>query len=358
MKLSLPPLKAVLLVGPIDGNTGTWTTNEIANMELAANVLTKNGVEVHRFYPGTGTFAEIEAAAEGAHFLLYRGHGVYDGKIPNPTVGGFSLSSGYYSPERIITNLHLAPNAIVMLYGCFTAGSSSAPGDEYDIGINEASRRVAQYSAPFFRIGAAGYYANWFGNAFERFLINLFAGQTLGSAYENYFDFNSQTVYRTFHPEFPTLPMWVDKDNWDYWKYNNAFVGLADKKLTDLFQPPTLGGFPESLRFFYSISDQQLMNAAFDVQLENTVDNQLIDWEAAPDASWIVASPEDGQTPNTMSVSVTNFDTSIPGEYKGTITINATVGTSPVENNPITLPVTLTVSDNHISKVFLPLVEN
>ena len=358
VKLSLPPLKAVLLVGPIDGNTGTWTTNEIANMELAANVLTKNGVEVHRFYPGTGTFAEIEAAAEGAHFLLYRGHGVYDGKIPNPTVGGFSLSSGYYSPERIITNLHLAPNAIVMLYGCFTAGSSSAPGDEYDIGINEASRRVAQYSAPFFRIGAAGYYANWFGNAFERFLINLFAGQTLGSAYENYFDFNSQTVYRTFHPEFPTLPMWVDKDNWDYWKYNNAFVGLADKKLTDLFQPPTLGGFPESLRFFYSISDQQLMNAAFDVQLENTVDNQLIDWEAAPDASWIVASPEDGQTPNTMSVSVTNFDTSIPGEYKGTITINATVGTSPVENNPITLPVTLTVSDNHISKVFLPLVEN
>ena len=47
------------------------------------------------------------------------------------------LSSGYYSPDRIRTYMHLAPNAIVMLYGCFTAGSSSAEGDLYDIGITE-----------------------------------------------------------------------------------------------------------------------------------------------------------------------------------------------------------------------------
>ena len=37
---------------------------------------------------------------------------------------------------------------------------------------------VAQYSDPFFDIGGAGYYANWFGNAFERFLTYLFEGQT------------------------------------------------------------------------------------------------------------------------------------------------------------------------------------
>lgn len=143
--LTLPPLKAVLLVGPIDGDTGTWTLSEVANMELAADVLEANGVTIHRFYPGDGsTFADIEAAAEGAHFLLYRGHGVYDGNLPYPTVGGFYLSSGFYLSDRIRSNLHLAPNAIVMLYGCFTAGSSSAVGDLYDIGITEASRRVAQ----------------------------------------------------------------------------------------------------------------------------------------------------------------------------------------------------------------------
>jgi hypothetical protein len=355
-KLSLPPLKAVLLVGPIDGNTGTWTMREIANMELAAQVLNDHGVEVHKFYPGTGTFAEIEAAADGAHFLLYRGHGVYDGKIPNPTVGGFYLSSGYYSPDRIKTNLHLAPNAIVMLYGCFTAGSSSAPGDELDIGITEASRRVAQYSAPFFHAGASGYYANWFGNAFESFLNYLFAGQTLGQSYESYFDFNNQTVYRTVHPDFPTLQMWVDKDNWEYWKYNNAFVGLADKTLMDLFKSPELGGIPENIRFFYSIPDQQWMNSTFDLNLANTGNDYVIEWEADTSEAWILISPEIGQTPTTLTVSVNGFDLNIPGVYEGTITIRASIESEPVGNTPIAIPVTLTVSDGHISRIYLPIL--
>ncbi len=245
-----------------------------------------------------------------------------------------------------------------MLYGCFTAGSSSAPGDEYDIGITEASRRVAQYSAPFFRIGAAGYYANWFGNAFEGFLNNLFAGQTLGKAYENYFDFNSQTVYRTFHPDFPTVPMWVDKDNWDYWQYNNAFVGLADKTLTDLFPPPpTLGQFPANLNFYYSTTDQQFLNSTFDLNLKNTGNDQVIDWEAVTIEPWIMTSPEIGQTPDTMSVSVANFDTNKPETYTGSITFNASIEGSPVGNTPITVPVTLIVSDNHISKIYLPVLQ-
>ena len=65
----------MLLVGPIDGNTGEWTLSEISNMELAADVLEANGVTVFRFYPGNQTFTAIEEAANGAHFLLYRGMG-------------------------------------------------------------------------------------------------------------------------------------------------------------------------------------------------------------------------------------------------------------------------------------------
>jgi hypothetical protein len=465
VKLALPPLKAVLLVGPIDGNDGSWTKAEIANMELAAQVLIKNGVEVHRFYPGSGTFEEIENAAIGAHFLLYRGHGVYDGNLPYPNVGGFYLSSGYYSAERIQTELHLATNAIVMLYGCFTAGSSSAEGDEYDIGITEASRRVAQYSAPFFHVGASGYYANWFGNAFEKFLTNLFAGQSLGSAYENYFDFNAQTVYRTYHPDFPSIPMWVDKDNWDYWKYNNAFVGLKDKKLTDLFKPvtlggipsslnfkvdafneiiiepisytiqpinlnqtlpiiwsissqegwlsvapmngntpldtftvspiafdtskpghysgvvtinaekpyetinpsqeifisldvllPELGGIPEILRFYYSIPDQQFLNSLLYIRPENTGSTHIIEWEVEPIEPWIVTFPENGLTPGEISVSLTNFDTSKPGFYEGSLIFTATVGAIPVYNSPLSVPVSVIVSNDPINKVYLPIL--
>lgn len=324
--LALPPLKAVLLVGPIDGNSGPWTLEEVANMELAADVLEDNGVEVHRFYPGSGSFAEIEAAAEGAHFLLYRGHGVYDGSMPSPNVGGFSLSSGYYSPDRIRNYLHLAPNAIVMLYGCFTAGSSSAPGDEYDIGITEASRRVAQYSNPFFDVGAAGYYANWFDDAFEQFLSNLFAGQTLGDAYENYFDFNENTVYRTTHPDHPALAMWVDKDNWGYWKYNNAFAGQYDQTLADLFKTATLGGIPASLEFTVDVAESLIIQpSTFVITPTNLSSSTPIAWLLDVQGDWFSVSALQGQSPAaSFSVTPAAFDTTQPGEYTGVITVTAT----------------------------------
>jgi hypothetical protein len=85
-----------------------------------------------------------------------------------------------------------------MLYACYAAGTSGS--DTTDIGLTEAQYRVARFSEPFLDLGIAGYYANWFGNAFEKFLTYLFAGKTLGQAYESYFDFNAATVSRTTHP--------------------------------------------------------------------------------------------------------------------------------------------------------------
>jgi hypothetical protein len=332
--LNLPPLKAVLLVGPIDGNDGSWTRQEIANMELAAAELESHAVTVYRFYPGDSDRDEIEQAANGAHFLLYRGHGVYDGNLPHPNVGGFSLSSGYYSSDTIRQNLHLATNSIVMLYGCFTAGSSSAPGDEHDIGIAEASRRVAQYSDPFFDVGAAGYYANWFGNAFQQFLSNLFAGQTLGQAYENYSDFNSNTVYRTTHPDHPGMAMWVDKDNWGYWQYNNAFAGKPNETLEDLFSLPELTGIPTSLTFTATVeSGVHLEPAYYNVTPGNSRNDDDLDWTVDTEGNWFSVSPQTGSTPNTFTVTPQTFDTSRPGTYTGAVTVTVT---SPINTlNPV-----------------------
>ncbi len=242
--LKLRSLKAVLLVGPIDGDDGEHTKTTIEHMELTAEALESHGITVHRFYPGNSEWEDIEAAARGAHFFVYRGHGIYDGNLPSPEVGGLYLSSGYYSPDRIRDKIALAPGAIVMIYACFAAGTSSVPDDMYDIGIEEASRRVAQYSEPFFDVGAGGYYANWYSSAFPSFINNLFEGDTLGTAYENYWDFNAETVHRTVHSNYPNLAMWVDKDyyegDWDCWVYNNAFAGQADKTLEDLFPERSL----------------------------------------------------------------------------------------------------------------------
>jgi hypothetical protein len=323
--LSLAPLKAVLLVGPIDGNDGDWTRSEIENMELAADALAAHGVEIHRFYPGDSDRAAIEAAADGAHFLLYRGHGVYDGNLPHPNVGGFSLSSGFYSSNDIRQNLDLAPGAIVMLYGCFTAGSSSANGDQYDIGITEASRRVAQYSAPFFDVGAGGYYANWFGNAFEQFVTYLFAGDTLGEAYEHYFDFNANTVHRTTHPDHAGLPMWVDKDNWDYWKYNNAFAGYADKTLEDLFPAAELGGIPASAAFTATVDGGVHLDPAdLTVTPANVNGDGTLSWTLTTTGGWFAVDRTHGTTPQSFTITPETFATDRPGTYTGAVTVTVT----------------------------------
>lgn len=226
-------LKAVLLVGPIDGDTGSWTTSEIKNMQAAAQELRAYGVKVEEFYTPNNDWTAIKKAAEGANFLFYRGHGVYDGTVPPQWVGGFSLKNKFASSADIKTDLKLAKGAVIMLYGCFTAGNSG-----FDIGKidqPEAQRRVAMYAKPFFEMGAGAYYADWFGDAFPLLVKYLFSGKSLGDAYKAYSDFGPKTVNYGSFPPNPALQMWVDHDVWDgKTAYNYAFVGNPSQTLPEL----------------------------------------------------------------------------------------------------------------------------
>jgi hypothetical protein len=217
-------------------------------MDLAAAELEANGVTVRKFYAPQNDWAQITAAADGAHFFLYRGHGVYWSSLPHPTVGGLALQGRLVSSDEIRRDLNLAPNAIVLLYGCFTAGSSSIDG--HSIGSAEAQRRVVEYSDPFFDAGASAYYANWYGDAFQRFLRRLFRGMTLGAAYEAAWDFDDTTVERLIRPNDSGLALWLDKDYWnESWQYNSAFTGHPDQTLIDLFQATGLGVAPSTLPY-------------------------------------------------------------------------------------------------------------
>lgn len=349
---ALPALKAVLIVGPIDGDYGEWTTDEKANMELAAAELEANGVTVHRFYAPNNRWSDITAAAEGAHFLFYRGHGVYWSPYPQPTVGGFALSHEFVSSDDIRQDLHLAPNAIVMLYGCFTAGTSGS--DNGDIGIEEATRRVAQYSDPFFDIGAVGYYADWFGDAFQKYVRYLFQGQTLGETYEMYFDFNPSTVYRTTHPDHPQMAMWLDKDYWSgYWQYNNAFAGLPEETLSSLFAASELGGLPGEVTFFYSIADDQFMPSAYQGMPLNVGNEEILTWSLTSEGEWFTVTPGSGSTPATFSITPTTLDDPTPGQVTGAVTVTVT-DPPEVEGSPHRLDVTLGVFDSPL-QTYLPL---
>lgn len=230
-------LKAVVFVGPIDGETGNWTLSEIASAQQTAAALRSYGVNVQEFYPNqaNGTWANIKAAANGAHFLIYRGHGVYWSAMPTPDVGGFALKDTFVSNDMIRSELRPAKNFIVMLYGCFTAGSSG--NDSASISLAEARRRVAMYSDPFFDIGAGGYYADWYGEAFTSYASSLLQGKTQRAAYESFYDYNSSLMWRGTHPDHPELSLWLGWDNWNppLPNYNNAFAGDPDATLVDLF---------------------------------------------------------------------------------------------------------------------------
>ena len=346
--MTLPPLKAVLLVGPIDGDDGAWTTAEKQNMDLAAAELEANGVQVSKFYTPNNDWEQIKAAAEGAHFLFYRGHGVYWSPFPSPTVGGFALKSKFVSSDDIRDDLHLAPNAIVMLYGCFTAGSSGLEQDVIDSA--EAQRRVAQYSDPFIDVGATGYYANWYGNAFQMFVRYLFQGMTLGEAYEAYFDYSSASVERYVHPDHPDRALWLDKDVWGNTKYNNAFVGRPDQTLTDLFQAEMALTLPAITH----LAEPTFPSRSFTVGV-NSTGVTTFTWTASVvsvELPWMEVRPRSDSSGRTMTVVITPTGQPL-GTYQTYVRVTADA--PGVANGEQTIPVTLHVVD-HVSQTHLPLV--
>jgi len=342
----LPTLKAVLLVGPIDGDSGNFTQQEIRNMEETAAELESHGVTVYRFYTPNNDWEQIKTAAEGAQFLFYRGHGLYWSEMPTPNVGGFALKDQFISGDDIRQGLHLAPGAIVMLYGCFTAGSSS--NDASSISSSEALRRVAQYSAPFFDAGAGAYYADWYGDAFTRYVQSLFAGETLKQAYQNFYDFNQATVEQYTHPNFSNVTVWLDKDNWNGVQYNDAFAAARpDATLQDLFAAPAV--IEAAPIYILSRPDQNLLTYEMMIT-SSTV--QTFSWNAFLDNSenWVGLSKTSGTNGDVLSLTFTpsNQETGI---YTNTLHIQTI--TSGNKETTTTVPVKMVVADQYFNN-YLP----
>ncbi len=348
--LGTTPLKAVLIVGSIDGASGSWTTREKANMDLAAQELQANGVTVYKFYAPNDNWDQIKAAAQGAHFLFYRGHGIYWSDMPTPTVGGFALSNGVFiSSDQIRSDLHLAANAIVMLFGCFTAGTANDTLDPTPISSAEAQRRVAQYSDPFFDIGVGGYYANWLDDAFQMFVRYLFQGMTLGEAYQAYNNStNHSAVEIHSHPDHPEMAMHLGTNPWSAsggTVYNNAFVGSPDRALADLF--PLVATTPSTLSY---LAEPSYPAGSFTIHLDSF---NTFSWTAtviADDPSWISIPSPSGSSGQGVTVVLTPTGKA-PGTYQASIRI---VVDSPVFGQQIlTVPVSIIVV-NEIQGVNMP----
>jgi hypothetical protein len=143
---SRPPFKAVIVVGPVGGETSRFKAwaDEIATAAKAA------GMAVCKVYTPYADDDTVKAAAKGADLFVALMHGngsprpdrTADDGTANPkdtepsTRNGLGLNAArgssatkYYGADWVRTFLHLAPDAIVVLsHMCYTSGNS----EDYD----------------------------------------------------------------------------------------------------------------------------------------------------------------------------------------------------------------------------------
>lgn len=171
-----PTLKAILIVGSSEDDN----ESNIEEMNKIADFLVANKVMVHRFYDKKADWEMIKIAAVNANFFMYSGHGSTLGE--NGSSGGLCINS-LVNSEQIVSELKLSKNCIV-LFNSVCRGAGSSASDTGDIGLVEATKRVTDYSKPFFQIGVSAYYANNFSNGTLDFLKYFFSGKSLKVCFE------------------------------------------------------------------------------------------------------------------------------------------------------------------------------
>jgi hypothetical protein len=163
--------KVVIVVGPV----GSSTANYIYNARKLAAQARSYGATVYEVYSPHATWARVRSVAQGAKLFIYLGHGngypspygafskySKDGLGLNATDG--SSRNAYYGEYYVVRDLHLAPNAVVILNRlCYASGNSE--WGSANPTKSTAIQRVDNYGAGFLRTGARAVFAEGISGA-------------------------------------------------------------------------------------------------------------------------------------------------------------------------------------------------
>jgi hypothetical protein len=158
--------KVVIVVGATHGATATYRS--YADQAYAEAI--KYTPNVTKVYSPSATWAKVKAAAYNANILIYFGHGngwpspytydptysTKDGMGLNYDANGDGKLTDYemkYYGEPSMAQLHLAPNAIVLLHNLCYASGNSEPGNP-EPKLSDAHLRIDNYAAGFLKGGA------------------------------------------------------------------------------------------------------------------------------------------------------------------------------------------------------------
>src|SRR5664280_2692391 len=164
--------KVVIVVGATEGTTSSYRSDA----DNAAATFSKYTSNIVKVYSPNATWANVQAAAQGASVLVYLGHG---SGYPNPYVSylqpngdngmGLNVTAGngdsntkYYG-ENYMAGLNLAPNAVVLLNHLCYASGNSEPGNGTPT-FAVAQTRVEGYASGFLRGNARAVIAEGLGS--------------------------------------------------------------------------------------------------------------------------------------------------------------------------------------------------
>ena len=119
---------------------------------------------------------------------------------------------------------------------------------------------------------------------------------------------------------------------------------------------PVLGNLPDQVDFLYRMSDDQLLPASKELTPLNTGDGDPLDWSVSAAGSWFTASPDQGGTPDKLTITPNSFNTNAPQTYTGSVTVTVT---SPpgAQGSPHVIQLTLVVlEDTH--QAYLPAIQH
>jgi hypothetical protein len=149
-------MKVVVIVGPVGSSTASYKDSARRYASQARSY----GASVTEIYSPNATWSRVKAAAQGANVLIYLGHGNGSpspyGAFSKYTKDGFGLNrtawagnnnTKYWGEYYVYSQIHLAPNAVVILNRlCYAVG-------QLRVGHGQPDQDRGQDARPELRLG-------------------------------------------------------------------------------------------------------------------------------------------------------------------------------------------------------------
>ena len=210
--------KVVVIVGPAGSNTANYKDNARRYAAQARSY----GATVVEIYSPNATWSRVKAAAQGAKVIIYLGHGngspsrygvfskyTKDGFGLNRTAWSGNSNTKYWGEYYIYSQIHLAPNAVVILNRlCYASGNSEwgSPNPTKTV----AKQRVQNYASGFLRSGARAIFAEGITNA-SYILYGLFkTNRSVGEIFKSSSNWNGNYDFQFQSTRNPAFRAWMD----------------------------------------------------------------------------------------------------------------------------------------------------